>query len=103
VKRIAYNITSIETQAKAVGIRLEPLGTPGAEVASWSVLGVGALAILSWFADSGFRYRAKFGRRWKIYRRGARLSPILTEIKADMDREKGRLSKLYPEEFDSVS
>lgn len=83
-----YTPASIEAAAKEAGVRLEPLTHR-----LWSVLGVGMLAVLSLDSDRGFRYRAKAGKRWKVWKRGKRLGPVLEEILRDADQEASRLAK----------
>ena len=83
-------ITVIAEAAKA-GVTLHAFeDLCDAHFGTWSVLDVGAPALLHWYSDHGFYYRARFGRRWKTWAKGKRLPTVLKKIKHEMDRERDR-------------
>lgn len=77
----------------AAGVELRVLSGPCNEHhGAWSVLGIGAPGLLNWWSDRGFRYRARFGRRWKLWATGKRLETVLREIARDVERERVRMA-----------
>lgn len=88
--RVTITDESVIAEARAAGVKLALLdGCPGSEHhRCWSVLYVGAVALLHWSPENGFRYRARFGRRWSIRRRGHRLSTVLDSMKRDTGTER---------------